>query len=126
MLPSSLCRQWQPDRAANAAQDSRSYTTAWDTIAIRRNGIAADHVERHRVLLVSGLCPTDTHALFADESHSFPRALRGARRQPDLDLAAGEAGGGAIEVRLDLDVGIDADAAQPPFGQSIGLAGQRP
>jgi hypothetical protein len=32
MLPLSLCRQWQPDRAANTAQDSRSYTTAWGTI----------------------------------------------------------------------------------------------
>src|SRR3981081_1084803 len=32
MLPLSLCRLWQPDRAANAAQDSRSYTTAWGTI----------------------------------------------------------------------------------------------
>src|SRR5438067_11187034 len=32
MLPSSLCRPWQPDRAANAAQDNRSYTTAWGTI----------------------------------------------------------------------------------------------
>src|ERR1700726_3883452 len=32
MLPSSLCRLWQPDRAANAAQDNRSYTTAWGTI----------------------------------------------------------------------------------------------
>ena len=35
MLPSSLCRPWQPDRAANAAQDNRSYTTAWGTIRIR-------------------------------------------------------------------------------------------
>ena len=49
----------------------------------------------------------------------------GARRQPNLDLAAGEAVGDAIEVRLDLDVVIDADAAQPPFGKRIGLAGQR-
>ena len=32
MLPLSLCRLWQPDRAANAAQDSRSYTTGWGTI----------------------------------------------------------------------------------------------
>src|SRR5712671_4320820 len=32
MLPLSLCPLWQPDRAANAAQDSRSYTTAWGTI----------------------------------------------------------------------------------------------
>src|ERR1700730_9645991 len=35
MLPSSLCRLWQPDRAANAAQDNRSYTTAWGTIPVR-------------------------------------------------------------------------------------------
>jgi hypothetical protein len=32
MLPLSLCRLWQPDRAANAAQDSRSYTTPRGTI----------------------------------------------------------------------------------------------
>jgi hypothetical protein len=32
MLPSSLCRLWQPDRAGNAAQDNRSYTTTWGTI----------------------------------------------------------------------------------------------
>jgi ABC-type polysaccharide/polyol phosphate transport system ATPase subunit len=32
MLPPSVCRQWRPDQAANAAQDSRSYTTPWDTI----------------------------------------------------------------------------------------------
>ena len=51
--------------------------------------------------------------------------LDGARRQPHLDLAAGEAVGHAVEVRLDLDVVIDADAAQPPFGEDIGLAGQR-
>jgi|SRR5580704_4889296 hypothetical protein len=47
MLPSSLCRLWQPDRAANAAQDNSSYTTAWgmiytegtsDPSAIRRGG----------------------------------------------------------------------------------------
>ena len=34
MLPLSLCRLWQPDRAANAAQDTRSYTTARGTITI--------------------------------------------------------------------------------------------
>ena len=48
---------------------------------------------------------------------ALEKDLDGARRQPDLDLAAGEAVGHAIEVRLDLDVVIDADAAQPPFGK---------
>jgi hypothetical protein len=43
MLPLSLCRLWQPDRAANAAQDSRSYTTAWGTISMG-NPV---HLEQH-------------------------------------------------------------------------------
>ena len=38
--------------------------------------------------------------------------LDGARRQPHLDLAAGEAVGHAVEMRLDLDVVVDADPAQ--------------
>ena len=36
--------------------------------------------------------------------------LDGARRQPHLDFAAGEAIGDAVEMRLDLDVVIDAGA----------------
>jgi len=32
MIPSSVCRQWRLDQAANAAQDARSYTTPWGTI----------------------------------------------------------------------------------------------
>ena len=44
--------------------------------------------------------------------------LDGARRQPHLDLAPGEAVGHAVEVRLDLDVIVDADPPQPPFGKA--------
>jgi hypothetical protein len=36
----------------------------------------------------------------------------------------GEAVGNAVEVSLDQDVVIDADAAQPPFGKGVGLARQ--
>jgi citrate synthase len=32
MIPWSACQSWPPDRAANAAQEHRSYTTPWDTI----------------------------------------------------------------------------------------------
>ncbi len=32
MISTSACRHWQPDRAANPAQQRRSYTTARDTI----------------------------------------------------------------------------------------------
>ena len=51
--------------------------------------------------------------------------LDGARRQPRLDLAAGEAVRHAVEMRLDLDVVIDADPPQPPFGIGIGFGRQR-
>src|SRR5205085_10303136 len=56
---------------------------------------------------------------------ALEKDLDGLRRQPYLNLAAGEAVRHAVEVRLDLDVVIDADPAQPPFGKGIGLAGQR-
>jgi len=32
MIPSSVCPLWQPEQAADAAQDSRSYTTPGGTI----------------------------------------------------------------------------------------------
>ena len=46
MLPSSLCRLWQPDRAANAAQDNRSYTTAWGTITASMTAALRRTVQR--------------------------------------------------------------------------------
>jgi hypothetical protein len=55
---------------------------------------------------------------------AFYKDLDSARRQPDLNLAAGEAVGDAVEVSLDQDMVIDADTAQPPFGKGIGLARQ--
>src|SRR5438045_9703765 len=56
---------------------------------------------------------------------ALEKDLDGSRRQPYLNLAAGEEVSHAVEVRLDLDVVIAADPAQPPFGKGIGLAGQR-
>src|SRR6201996_9315476 len=55
---------------------------------------------------------------------ALDKDLDGARRQSDLDLAAGEAIRDAVEVSLDQDVVIDADATQPPLGEGIRLAGQ--
>jgi hypothetical protein len=43
---------------------------------------------------------------------ALEKDLDGARRQPDLDFAAGEAVGHAVKMRLDLDMVIEADAAQ--------------
>jgi hypothetical protein len=33
MIPSPVCPLWQPEPAANAAQDTRSYTTQRGTIS---------------------------------------------------------------------------------------------
>ena len=55
---------------------------------------------------------------------ALEKDLDGARRQPDLDLATGKAVGDAVEVSLDVDMIIEADPSQPPFGEAIGLAGQ--
>src|SRR5437762_10432011 len=53
MLPLSLCRLWQPDRAANAAQDTRSYTTARGTIRL-------GHVPFERKLVEQSVLPALT------------------------------------------------------------------
>jgi hypothetical protein len=55
---------------------------------------------------------------------AFYKHLDSARRQPDLDLVAGEAVGDTVEMSLDHDVVIDANAAQPPFSKGVGLVGQ--
>ena len=44
---------------------------------------------------------------------ALEKDLDDTRRQPDFDFAASEAVGHAVEVRLDLDVVIDANATQP-------------
>src|ERR1700675_1558538 len=59
MIPSSACPPWQPEQAADAAQDSRSYTTSWGTIF----AVGEGHEPRHvRDLVVF-------HVLFVDRDH---------------------------------------------------------
>ena len=55
---------------------------------------------------------------------SLEKDLDGLRRQPHLDLAARKAVRDTIKVSVNLDVVIDADAAQAPFGKAIGLGGK--
>ena len=50
--------------------------------------------------------------------------LNGSRRQPHLDLVAREAVRDTVKMSVDLDMVIDTDAAQAPFGKAIGLGGQ--
>src|SRR6516225_4761386 len=56
---------------------------------------------------------------------ALQKDLDGLRRQPHLDLAAGETVRDVVKVSVNLDVVIDADTPQAPFGKAIGLDGQR-
>src|SRR6202012_4123384 len=47
--------------------------------------------------------------------------LHGACGEAHLDFGAGKAVGNAVEVMIDVDVIVDADAAQAPFGEHVGL-----
>ena len=51
--------------------------------------------------------------------------LHGPRGEPDLDLLLREAVGHAVIMPVDIDVIIDADAANAPFGEHIRLDRQR-
>ena len=52
--------------------------------------------------------------------------LDGAAGDAHLDLAAREAVRDRVEVAVDLDVIVEADPAQPPFGIDVGLGRQVP
>ena len=56
---------------------------------------------------------------------ALQKDLNGARCQPHLDLAPGKAVGDAVEMALELDMVIDADPTDAPFGKAIGLRRQR-
>jgi len=51
--------------------------------------------------------------------------LHGARGETHLDFGAGEAVRNAVVVIIDIDVIVDADAAQAPFGEHVRLDRQR-
>src|ERR1051325_278882 len=76
MLPLSLCRLWQPDRAANAAQDTRSYTTARGTIP------AADECAWYRAADLDRHCscyPDQQAGYISATSDSTPSLAKGSR-----------------------------------------------
>ena len=68
-----------------------------------------------RVLAIAARPQMDGDALALAEN------LDAADGQPRFDLGAGEAVGHGVIMRVDLDVIIDADAAQAPFAIFVGL-----
>ena len=69
--------------------------------------MARRHVLGHRGVTVIVIA---AGAQMCSDALAFEKGFDGARRQPHLDFAAGEAIGDAVGMRLDLDVVIDADA----------------
>src|ERR1700692_2735515 len=73
------------------------------------------HVLRYgRVLVVAA------HALMRGDPLTLVENLDGAGSEAHLDLGADEAMRDAVVMRLDLDVIVDADPADPPLGEHAG------
>src|ERR1700728_1379813 len=94
MLPSSVCRRWQPDQAANAAQDARSYTTPAGTIHETHSGEGAvllaiyrePNVFQHSTGFLGKLSNRATVSLCVQLLHLSPRVAQpeAAFRFPEL------------------------------------------
>jgi hypothetical protein len=76
MISPSACQQWPPDRAADPAQQCRSYTTAWDMIA-------SDAVAEERTRLTAVLDQATQEA-----AYHFQAALDGAFKSGEPQLAS--------------------------------------
>jgi hypothetical protein len=83
--------------------------------------MAGRHVFRQGgVLSVTGAAHVDRDPGALEED------LDAARRGADFDAGAGMAIGHGVEVAVDIDVIVQADFAQAPLGQGIGLNRQSP
>jgi len=99
-----------------------------------RSGLAANALDgpvgiapmaRRHVLGHGGVPTVAAGAQMSGDPLALQKDLDGTRRQPRLDLTASKAVGDAVEVVLDLDMVVDADPTNAPFGKAIGLRGQR-
>ena len=81
-------------------------------------------VARRHVLGKGGVPVVAAAAPMRRDPLTLEKDLDGLRGQPHLDLAARKAVRDAVKMSVDLDMVIDADAAQAPFGKAIGLGGQ--
>jgi hypothetical protein len=75
-------------------------------------------VARRHVLGKGGVPVVGAAASMRRDPLTLEEDFDGLRRKPHLDLAARKAVRDTIKVSVDLDVVIDADATQAPFGKS--------
>ena len=78
---------------------------------------------RRHVLGDGGVSMVATGTQMSGDPLALQKDLHGTRRQPHLDLAAGEAIGNTVEMALELDMVVDADPAHAPFGEGEGSLG---
>src|ERR1700731_719790 len=99
-----------------------------------RSGLAANALDgpvgvppmaRRHVLGDGGVPMVTAGAQMSGNPLALQKDLDGSRRQSHLDLAAGKAVGHAVEMPFELDVVIDTNPADAPFGKAIGLRRQR-
>jgi hypothetical protein len=76
---------------------------------------------RRHVLGDRGVPVVAAGAQMSGDPFAFQKNLDGSRRQSHLDLAAGKAVGYAVEMTFELDVVIDTNPADAPFGKALGL-----
>jgi hypothetical protein len=99
-----------------------------------RSGLAANALDRpvsvtpmarRHVLGHGGVPMVAAGPQMSSDPLALEKDLNSARRQPNLDFAAGKAVGNAVEMALELDMVVDADPANAPLGKAIGLRRQR-
>ena len=71
-----------------------------------------------------GVLVIAAHALMRGDAFALVEDLDGAGGEPRFDFATRKAVGDAVVVRRELDVIVDADAADAPFRQDVGLGRQ--
>ena len=79
---------------------------------------------RRHVLGHGGVPMVAAGAQMSGDPLALQKDLDGARRQSHLHLAARKAVGHAVEMPFELDVVIDTNPADAPFGKTIGLRRQ--
>src|SRR3984893_4863252 len=99
-----------------------------------RSGLAANALDgpvgvppmaRRHVLGDGGVPMVTAGAQMSGNPLALQKDLDGSRRQSRLDLAACKAVGHAVEMTFELNVVIDTNPADAPFGKAIGLRRQR-
>src|SRR5205085_3660404 len=99
-----------------------------------RSGLAANALDRpvsvppmarRHVLGHRGVPMVAAGPQMSSDPLALQKNFNRARRQPNLDFAAGKAVGHAVEMALELDMVVDANPANAPLGKAIGLSRQR-